>query len=80
MNAKASRYKFGIRYKFSGSIDALETWLNSHCKGAFEYELADVHETETPFGQLDILFHFEQGQDRERFVGREEYALGGDLN
>jgi len=62
-----SPYKYGIRYKFSGSIDALESWLTAHCTGAFNYELADVHETGTPFGQLDILFHFEQASDRELF-------------
>ncbi len=60
-------YKYGIRYKFSGSMDKLELWIQENSKGHYSYELADVHETDTPFGQLDMIFYFEYKEDRERF-------------
>ncbi len=59
--------RFGIRYKFTGSMDALEEWITGNNKGGFWYELADVHETDSPFGQLEVIFHFELSEDRERF-------------
>ncbi|MBT3557648.1 MAG: hypothetical protein HN644_13025 [Rhodospirillales bacterium] len=62
-----SDYKYGIRYKFSGSIGKLEDWMDDNIKGGYTYDLTDMHTGDTPFGQLEVMFHFEHGADRERF-------------
>ena len=68
--AQAQNYPYAIRYKFTGSMDELENWIRENSKGQFSYELADVHETDTPFGQLDLIFYFEYSEDRLRFKER----------
>ncbi|MDA0997346.1 MAG: hypothetical protein O2944_03960 [Proteobacteria bacterium] len=59
-------YPYGLRYKFSGSIQEIENWLENNCAGAFEYQLENIIET-TGFSQLEVLFKFQHFDDKERF-------------
>ena len=41
--------------------------MDDNIKGGYTYDLTDMHTGDTPFGQLEVMFHFEHGADRERF-------------
>jgi len=68
------KYKFGVRYSFSGDMDRLEDWLEANCDGAYSFQFEDIKETESVFNKLEILFRFEQ--DRDRIAFRELITSG----
>ncbi len=67
MGKSGITYPYGVRYKFSGSIQDIEDWLDANCVGAFSYQLENIVEQTGGFNQLEVLFKFQHHDDKERF-------------
>lgn len=59
--------RYVVRLRYTGDFAELEDWLALHCHGEYRYELQDVHETDGPFGQLEMAFFFSERADAENF-------------
>lgn len=64
-NAKKPVYQ--LRLKISRSISDIEDWLDDNCNGRYTYNLEGIVETDSLFNKLELLFAFEEGDDRQRF-------------
>lgn len=59
--------KYAIRLKHTGDFGRIEHWLGNYCQGGYDYKFDGVHETDSVFDQLEILFRFEDKHDAMAF-------------
>ena len=61
------QFPYRLQYAFNGDLDRIEDWLESNCVSAFQFGFDGVKENANAVPQLQVLFSFEQKEDRERF-------------
>jgi hypothetical protein len=60
-----AKMAFGVQYKTKGSAQAVEDWLDTHCKGAWDIRLGDLDEES---GRKTLQIFFERDADKNAFT------------
>lgn len=59
-----AKMSFGVQYETKGSVQAVETWLDTRCKGEWDIRLGDLNEAK---GSKILQIFFELQADKDAF-------------